>query len=171
MFKTRSITVELFLILAATLHLAASCSSEPKQPATDPGQNLSKTGAHDPGAVAEPPEQMTFEGPGALLGRQVGDWRISSAPRYFGPDNLYDLINGGAEIYVEFGLTKMVTVDYKAPDRKTQTVTVEVYDMGTPNGAFGRVARFLDGLVDPSGAGDGLPADLAELGSTVPSDG
>jgi hypothetical protein len=44
---------------------------------------------------------------------------------------------------------------------KDTAVTVEIYDMGSPVGAFGRTARFLDGLLDPSGVGEGLPSSLS----------
>jgi hypothetical protein len=107
---------------------------------------------------------MVFEGPGEKLAQTVASWKIVSPPRYFGPDNLYDLIDGGAEIYVQFGLVKMVTAEYRDPGKPGLSVTAEIYDMGTPKGAFGRVARFLEGRRDPSGAGKGLPAAFADRG-------
>ncbi len=115
--------------------------------------------------VTEPPApKMVFEGPGEMLPKMVGDFAIAESPRYFGPDNLYDLINGGAEIYAEFGLKKMVTVEYKSKKVAETSVTVEVYDQSSPLGAFGRMARFLTGRKDPSKAGEGLPADLQDRG-------
>jgi hypothetical protein len=108
--------------------------------------------------------KMVFEGPGEMLDTEVGDWKIVPGPRYFGPDNLYDLINGGAEIYVGFGLKKMVTADYRSASKDSLSVTVEIYDMGSAKGAFGRMARFLSGRADPSNAGDGLPAGLETKG-------
>ncbi len=107
------------------------------------------------------PPPMTFEGPGKKLPTKIDDWEISSAPRYFGPNNLYDLIDGGAEIYVRFGFKKMVISEYRSRSMKNTAVTVEIYDMGSPRGAFGRTARFLDGLLDPSGVGEGLPSPLS----------
>jgi uncharacterized protein DUF6599 len=115
------------------------------------------------------PAPMTFEGPGKKLPPKIDAWEITSAPRYFGPDNLYDLINGGAEIYVQFGLKKMVTSEYRSPSIENTAVTVEIYDMGSPKGAFGRTARFLDGLLDPSGVGEGLPSPLS--GKSILGDG
>ncbi|MBW2277473.1 MAG: hypothetical protein JRF63_08275 [Deltaproteobacteria bacterium] len=164
MFNIQSLTLEIIIIFAATSQLAASCSSEPKSPEPRPELKAGNSDTEGSGTASSTAATMVFEGPGALLQRQVGDWKISSPPRYFGPENLYDLINGGAEIYTEFGLKKMVTTDYKAPGKKTQTVTVEVYDMGSAEGAFGRTARFLEGLADPSDAGAGLPAELVDLG-------
>lgn len=163
MYKSILVFLRPLVIGIAAFQLAASCSSE-QPPAPSPHSGQSNSGAGSKGVVEGGEAEMVFEGPGALLAKQVGEWKIAGAPRYFGPDNLYDLIDGGAEIYVEFGLVKMVTADYKAPDKPTQTITVEVYDMKTPDGAFGRTARFLEGLADPSTAGAGLPAELRDLG-------
>lgn len=115
-------------------------------------------------APEKPAPKAVFEGPGLLLPKSVASWTISDPPRYFGPDNLYDLINGGAEVYTEMGLERMVTCDYRSPEHPNITVTVEIYDMGSPLGAFGRVARFLNGQADPSAAGKGLPGDLEKRG-------
>ncbi len=114
--------------------------------------------------------KMVFEGPGKILVKETSDWKIASVPRYFGPNNLFDLINGGAEIYRDFGLVKMVTADFRSSPRKTLTVTVEIYDQGSQKGAFGRMARFLTGRADPSNAGQGLPPDLADKGIFSGSD-
>lgn len=164
MSKTRILSIGTALIAVSALQLAASCSSDPDRPKTPRSTADSKTGAAGEAAQSAPAGKMVFEGPGTKLVEKVGDWKIADPPRYFGPKNLWDLINGGAEIYVEFGFVKMVTVDYRTSGRPTQTVTVEVYDMGSPNGAFGRTARFLEGLTDPSRAGQGLPPGLAERG-------
>ena len=132
--------------------LFSGCSS------SDPDRGVTASGNIEAKNVPPP---MTFEGPGKKLPQKIEGWEISSAPRYFGPDNLYDLINGGAEIYVQFGLKEMVTSEYRSRSMKNTAVAVEIYDMGSPIGAFGRTARFLDGLLDPSGVGAGLPSPLA----------
>ncbi len=147
------------LVLAGLAAVLIGCSSEPDR-STAPRMPTEASGP----APAKAAEPMTFEGPGEKLPQQAGGLAIASSPRYFGPDNLYDLIDGGAEIYLEFGLVRMVTADYASPDRPGITVTVEVYDMGSPEGAFGRAARFLEGRKDPSTAGQGLPAAWAGHG-------
>ena len=149
----------LFAIL--TLFFASSCSS------SDPGRKTPAAESPDTKAAKEEPAkepEMVFEGPGELLPRDISGWAISSPPRYFGPENLYDLINGGAEIYVEFGLEKMVTAEYRKDGVDGLSVTAEVYDMGGVLGAFGRTARFLEGQKDPSKAGVGLPEGMASRG-------
>ncbi len=143
-----------------TIGLFLGCSS------SDPDRAVAASGDMEAKNVPVP---MTFEGPGKKLPAKIEGWEISSAPRYFGPGNLYDLINGGAEIYVQFGLVKMVTSEYRSDSLKNTAVTVEIYDMGSPLGAFGRTARFLEGLMDPSGVGEGLPSALS--GKSILGDG
>jgi Family of unknown function (DUF6599) len=127
-----------------------------------PSLSPSQTGVST--SVEAKPSSWVFKGPGEMLPRKIGKWEISSEPRYFGPENLYDLINGGAEIYVDFGLKEMVTVDYQSRENQDMTITVEIYDQGSPLGAFGRLARFLDSRTDPSNIGDGLPSGIDARG-------
>lgn len=147
--------------------LAAACSPKEEPGALPQGADPAPPAASGSAAppVPEPvPAAPVFEGPGEKLVRGLDGWKLAGAPRYFGPDNLYDLIDGGAEVYVQFGFVRMVTAEYRDAGRPGVAVTVEIYDMGSPKGAFGRAARFLEGRVDPSGAGKGLPAAFADRG-------
>jgi hypothetical protein len=144
--------------------LVSSCSERSPSNAPPSSPPLKDTAPEEAARPAPDLEKMVFEGPGLLLPKKALDLELSSSPRYFGPSNLFDLINGGAEIYAEFGLKKMVTADYRSPARKDKTVTLEIYDQGSPLGAFGRTARFLAGREDPSKAGEGLPGEIAERG-------
>ena len=154
--------------LSALLAAIFGCSSpdiEPSAARTAPiVEPAIDTGSPDVASPSTAAQKMVFEGPGEKLVQEVAGWRIVSAPRYFGPENLYDLIDGGAEIYVQFGLVKMVAAEYRDAGKPGVSITAEVYDMGSPRGAFGRAARFLEGRRDPSGAGKGLPPGFAERG-------
>jgi len=63
---------------------------------------------------------------------QVGDVLTYDA------DNLWEYINGAAELFVEFGVQTCRTADLVSGD---VTVTVDLYDMGTPLNAFGVYER------------------------------
>jgi hypothetical protein len=150
--------------------MIAACSTKEVSPPTAP-EPKEATAPNTPSSPPAPfekenraKEKIVLKGPGKLLPQKMPDWTFTGAPRYFGPSNLYDLINGGAEIYVELGLKEMVTADYKSKKQRAVTVTLEIYDMGSPLGAFGRVARFLNGQSDPSRAGEGLPEALSTRG-------
>jgi hypothetical protein len=142
--------------------LLLGCGAKKEKEAPEP-QNEAQEKAADEPPTTTPPKAV-FEGPGKLLVKQIKAWSLSGAPRYFGPDNLYDLINGGAEVYTEYGLKKMVTADYTSAEQQGITITIEIYDMGSSLGAFGRLSRFLEGKADPKGAGDGLPDTIAQHG-------
>lgn len=158
----KTVSSSLVVLFAASLG-SCSQSAPDRMPETEPTAKAEQSPS-EPSSQAADQAKMVFRGPGEKLPKTVADFSLSSAPRYFGPDNLYDLINGGAEIYVEYGLKEMVTADYRSEARKDLTVTVEVYDQGSLLGAFGRTARFLAGRVDPSDAGQGLPPALADRG-------
>jgi len=63
---------------------------------------------------------------------QVGDVLTYDA------DNLWEYINGAAELFVEFGVQTCRVTDLVSGDL---TVTVDLYDMGTPLNAFGVYER------------------------------
>ncbi|MBN2529830.1 MAG: hypothetical protein JXR76_25795 [Deltaproteobacteria bacterium] len=122
--------------------------------------NVEKT----PEAPAFDASNITFKGPGLVLQKAFDDWKIASAPRYFGADNLYDLINGGSEIFVAYGFLQIVTTDYKHSAHPSITITAEVYDMNTPLGAFGRISKYLENLASPRDAGKGLSSAMESVG-------
>lgn len=79
-----------------------------------------------------PPETSYLPSGDALVG-----WIPSAPPSVFTPKDLFELINGGADMYVEYGFRKLVHAEYrKASDPKT-TLTLGLYDMATPANAFG----------------------------------
>jgi hypothetical protein len=53
----------------------------------------------------------------------------------FEGEDLYDYINGGAELYLSYGLTKMTGAKYNAEN--LPQITVEIYEMTSPKDAFG----------------------------------
>ncbi|MBN2245994.1 MAG: hypothetical protein JW755_09125, partial [Candidatus Aminicenantes bacterium] len=65
----------------------------------------------------------------------IDGWgRNYSSEEYVGED-LYLYINGGAEIYHEFGFQRMLVQDYKNDNEKT--ISLELYEMTDPESAFG----------------------------------
>ncbi|MBI2898059.1 MAG: hypothetical protein HYY06_31185 [Deltaproteobacteria bacterium] len=92
-------------------------------------------------------------GPAALLPRpEVGGFRMSAeGPRTFEAQNLHEYMNGQADSYLEYAFVMLAVADYRSGSRSVQ---VEIFDMGSKPGAFGRFSRMaLEG---------GDPATLAE---------
>ena len=56
---------------------------------------------------------------------------------FYGPDNLYQYMDGGADIFVLYGIRTLLHLDVRA---KAVDLTVDVFDMGTPDSAFGMYA-------------------------------
>ncbi len=118
------------------------------------------------GAVTPPFDAsgVTWKGPGLLLTNAWGKWALAGEPRYFNAEHLYDLINGGSDVFVNYGFREIVTADYRHPEKPGVTLNAEVYDMGSLLGAFGRFSLYLDNMADPSRAGDDLPEGMQEFG-------
>lgn len=165
--KGPSLSAKGCFLLALGFILTLSCCADKgdKAPTSSPKGEppAEKEQTVSPKQAGVTPEAV-FQGPGTLLPKSVADFALAADPRYFGPDNLYDLINGGAEIYRDYGLVQMVTADYRDPARETISVTLEIYDQGSFLGALGRMARFLAERIDPKDAGKGLPAELEQQG-------
>ncbi|MBU0753574.1 MAG: hypothetical protein KJ645_00440 [Planctomycetes bacterium] len=52
-------------------------------------------------------------------------------------DSLFDYIDGGAEVYLAFGFLQVGMRDYLIPLAEETCFTLDVYDMGSENSAFG----------------------------------
>jgi hypothetical protein len=66
----------------------------------------------------------------------VPGWSRGAEPRFFGPGNLWEYIDGAAESYVTYGFQEVVTAEYTGPDEQSQAV-VDIYRMKDPRNAFG----------------------------------
>lgn len=69
---------------------------------------------------------------------QVEGWAQTGETMIFDADNLWEYINGAAELFVEYGVQTVRTADLTSGG---VTVTAELYDMGSPLNAFGVFQR------------------------------
>jgi Family of unknown function (DUF6599) len=67
--------------------------------------------------------------------RSVPGWVRDGEPQEFEGQDLYTYIDGGAEIYEEYGFRRVVIQDYKSAAGKS--VSLEIFEMETPAAAFG----------------------------------
>jgi hypothetical protein len=70
-----------------------------------------------------------------LLPRIAG-WEKSEEPKSFGPESLFEYIDGAAEAFISYDFIELALGQYRKPGA-AGTMTVEIYDMGTPGHAFG----------------------------------
>ena len=69
-----------------------------------------------------------------LLAPVRGEWKRTEPVKSFGPRNLYEYIDGEADLVIAFGFKALTTAGYR---RATEPeTTVDVYEMGTAADAF-----------------------------------
>lgn len=80
---------------------------------------------------------------------EMAGWRILEKPQTFSPKNLYEYINGAADLYLSYEFQELNMAEYR--NEKKATVTVEIYRHKNPTLAFGIYsqerlanAKFLD---------------------------
>lgn len=66
---------------------------------------------------------------------EIGAWQPIGAPEKAIGEDLFLLINGGAEIYQEYGFRQVVMQQYQ--NDKGKSINLEVYEMNDPASAFG----------------------------------
>ena len=64
------------------------------------------------------------------------DWNLSGEPECYEGEDLFLMINGGAEIYHEYGFKRVVAAVFVHSDGRTR-INVEIYEMNDPTAAFG----------------------------------
>lgn len=62
-------------------------------------------------------------------------WKLQQGPEVFAGEELYDLIDGGADIYLEYGFVKVVSADYF--DQYQNITQAEIYEMEDAAAAYG----------------------------------
>lgn len=81
-----------------------------------------------------------FRGDGPLRGYLPADnaasgWTKDGEPQEYEGEELYAYIDGGAEIYQEYGFRRVILQDYKNAGGKS--VSLEIFEMGSTAAAFG----------------------------------
>ncbi|MDP2913992.1 MAG: hypothetical protein Q8O91_00910 [Candidatus Aminicenantes bacterium] len=62
-------------------------------------------------------------------------WEPKAPLQHFKGDDLFLYIDGGAEIYREYGFKQVVVQDYQ--DKKGRAITLEIFEMDGPESAYG----------------------------------
>ena len=72
---------------------------------------------------------------GALAAK--GEWKLLEPVRTFGPDNLYEEIDGEAELYLPYGMERLTVAVLGRTARPGSEVRLELYRMASPRDAYG----------------------------------
>jgi hypothetical protein len=78
---------------------------------------------------------QTGNNPSMALPDSINGWKKLGEDRLFNEQNLYDYIDGAAELYISFGFTKVFNRIYSAGEGKE--IIVDIFYMNTPQDAFG----------------------------------
>jgi hypothetical protein len=85
-------------------------------------------------------------------------WQIEGESRSYSSDNLYEYINGGAELYISFGFKNVGSRIYtgvKQPD-----ILLDIFDMGSSQSAFGIFSHSRERLEQDYGQGSQMSPGL-----------
>jgi len=128
-------------IVVAGLTLAAA--------ATTPGckGKPAPRGEQTPGRGAGPPPPTNLPAPSpsafspamaelaSILPSEAGGYRPEGADGYYDSKTLFELINGGAEVFLALNVNAVVSRRYVKP--KAPEIIVDVFDMGSASDAYG----------------------------------
>lgn len=81
---------------------------------------------------------------------QSGKWKIVDSARVFSGDELFTYIDGGAEIFMEYGFVKVVTANYSKSNEQLQA---EIFEMTDSTAAYGAYTFYLNGEGKPLNVG------------------
>ena len=66
-----------------------------------------------------------------------GEWKLLEPVRTFGPDNLYEEIDGEAELVLPYGMERLTVAVLGRTTRPGSEVRLELYRMASPRDAYG----------------------------------
>jgi hypothetical protein len=70
-----------------------------------------------------------------LVPKEINGWKATEQDRVYGRQTLFDYIDGGAEIYLTYRFREVIV---RTLERKEHpNITIEIFDMETPEDAFG----------------------------------
>jgi hypothetical protein len=80
---------------------------------------------------------MVFPGEGfySVLPPEIGGWKKAGPPAVYDRTNLFDYIDGGAELYLSYNFQNLLAVRYKGEDE--EEIVLDIFDMGDSFNAFG----------------------------------
>jgi len=69
--------------------------------------------------------------------RYQSDWVLDGEVETYDPANLFEYINGEAELFRDYDFVQMVTAYYIQSEQTSLAFSIDIFDMGSPLNAFG----------------------------------
>jgi len=67
----------------------------------------------------------------------IPGWKMAADPHIFGPQDLFEHINGAADFFIAYGFISLEGAYYCSETDMNDSVSVDIYDMGEKLNAFG----------------------------------
>ncbi|HEY9123691.1 MAG TPA: hypothetical protein PK252_11050 [Bacteroidales bacterium] len=83
--------------------------------------------------------------------KEIDDWQVVDSIRTIKGNQLFDYIDGGAEIFVEYGFVQAVSATYK--DNANRQLQAEVYEMADSAASYGAYSFYLNSEGQNANAG------------------
>ncbi|MCB0822591.1 MAG: hypothetical protein KDC09_07840 [Bacteroidales bacterium] len=100
-------------------------------------------------------EKLTAQGNPELYlptDEQRGNWAVKDSVQTYADEDLYLYIDGGADVYLEYGFKKVASCKYQNPS--ANRMHIEIYQMKDPDAAYGIFSLNSTGLGHPLDLGD-----------------
>lgn len=78
---------------------------------------------------------QSLENLSSVLPAEVSGWKKAGPPEAYDKSNLFDYIDGGAELYISYNFQKLLAVRYKGTG--DEEIVIDMFDMGNSYNAFG----------------------------------
>ncbi|RPI04869.1 MAG: hypothetical protein EHM64_08550, partial [Ignavibacteriae bacterium] len=78
---------------------------------------------------------LTAQHSSPTLPDSIGGWTRSDPVTIYSGTDLFKLIDGGADIFLEYGFKKVVVQRYS--DRNENSIDIEIYEMEDSSSAYG----------------------------------
>ena len=82
---------------------------------------------------------------GTRLPKQLRGWTAETEDRFYDEKTIYSYIDGGAELYKAYNMQQCLSRRYTTANGPS--IILDIFDMGTPNDAFGVFTHDTDGRV------------------------
>jgi len=87
----------------------------------------------------------------SLLPAEVAGWKTAGKDSIYNRSTLFDYIDGGAELYLSYGLKEVVNRRYKNEGKPD--IIVDIFDMATPQNSFGVFSQSMESVDKSFGQG------------------
>jgi hypothetical protein len=91
-------------------------------------------------------------------------WKCTGDAKTYDRSNLYELIDGEAEVYFPYGFKRAIAVSYASTAHPQDRVAAEIYEMGSDLDAFGVYSNYRDATSKLVGLGtEGFASDTQAM--------